>query len=166
MRVQRVQHCCCVQVTATFWCTFHHDVKISLAWLGWGMGEGPPPFTLPSQAKLWCTLQLRGLIHSPYFSSTPICTLWVGLPVYKVHCRCLSLSMTRPLTKFFSSLRPTYQGSHDFGPIHTQCKWRKFSPVRTTWTRMHKPHKRHLCGIYLHRGSIPIVMIVKYCEFF
>ncbi len=31
---------------------------------------------LPSQAKLWRTLQLRGQIHSPYFSSAPICTLW------------------------------------------------------------------------------------------
>ncbi len=27
------------------------------------------------RAKLWHTLCLRGEIHSPYFSSTPICTL-------------------------------------------------------------------------------------------
>jgi hypothetical protein len=30
----------------------------------------------PSRAKIWSTLQLRGQIHSPYFSFTPICTLW------------------------------------------------------------------------------------------
>jgi hypothetical protein len=31
---------------------------------------------LSSQTKLQCTLQLRGLIYSPYFCSTPICTQW------------------------------------------------------------------------------------------
>ncbi len=39
----------------------------------------PPPLTtvyLPSRAKLWCTLQLRGQIHSSYFYSTPMSTLW------------------------------------------------------------------------------------------
>ncbi len=30
---------------------------------------------LPSRTKLWCTLQLRRQICSPYFYSTPICTL-------------------------------------------------------------------------------------------
>ncbi len=30
---------------------------------------------LPSRAKLRCTIQLRGQIYSPYFSSTPLCTL-------------------------------------------------------------------------------------------
>ncbi len=34
-------------------------------------GEG-----LQSRAKLRCTLQLRGQMHSPYYSSTPIFTLW------------------------------------------------------------------------------------------
>ncbi len=31
---------------------------------------------LPSRAKLRCTIQLRGQICSPYFSSNPLCTLW------------------------------------------------------------------------------------------
>jgi len=37
---------------------------------------------VPSRAKLWCTLQLRGQIHSSYFSSKflPLwCRLWVSL---------------------------------------------------------------------------------------
>jgi hypothetical protein len=52
--------------------TFHHDGKIS-------PGALPPSFTLStSRAKLWCTLQLRGQIHPPYFSSTPIRTLWLS----------------------------------------------------------------------------------------
>jgi len=39
----------------------------------------PLPLYLPSRRKLWtlwCTLQLRGRMHSPYFYSTPIFTLW------------------------------------------------------------------------------------------
>jgi hypothetical protein len=41
-----------------------------------GEGGGAPlSLYLPSRAKLWGTLQLRGQIHSPYFSSTPTCTL-------------------------------------------------------------------------------------------
>jgi hypothetical protein len=38
----------------------------------------PLSLYLPSQAKLWCTLQRRGQIHSSYFCSTLICTLWVS----------------------------------------------------------------------------------------
>ncbi len=36
------------------------------------VGGTRPPLSLylPSQAKLWCTLQLRGQKHSSYFSST------------------------------------------------------------------------------------------------
>ncbi len=30
-------------------------------------------------SQLWCTLQLKGHKRSPYFSSTPICTLWFSL---------------------------------------------------------------------------------------
>jgi hypothetical protein len=44
---------------------------------GRGVARLPLSFYLPSRTKLWCTLQLRGEIHSLYFSSTPICTLWV-----------------------------------------------------------------------------------------
>jgi hypothetical protein len=60
---------------ATFWCTFHHDGKISPAWWGWSV-HAPFSLYLPSRVKFWCTLQLRWQIHCPCFSSTPICTLW------------------------------------------------------------------------------------------
>ncbi len=69
---------------AIFWRSFHHDNKISPAW--WGLGCTPSPFIyLPSWAKLWCMLQLRGQIHSTYFSSTPTSTLWYTLPVRVKH---------------------------------------------------------------------------------
>ncbi len=57
--------------------TFHRDGKISPAWCGRGGGVHALPLSLclPSRAKLWCTLQLRGQIRSPYF--TRICTLHV-----------------------------------------------------------------------------------------
>ncbi len=47
-------------------------------------GEGGcvrPPLSLylPSRTKLWCTLMLRGQVHSSYFYSTPICTLWSSI---------------------------------------------------------------------------------------
>ncbi len=49
-------------------------------------GARPPPFTLfPSQTKLWCTLQLRGHIHSslfllyPYMYSEVRSTLTISL---------------------------------------------------------------------------------------
>ncbi len=64
---------------ATFWRTFHHEGKISPAWRGWEMHAQPLSLYLPPRAKLWCTLQLRGQIHSPYFSSTPIYILWCTL---------------------------------------------------------------------------------------
>ncbi len=38
----------------------------------------PGELNLPSRTKLWCTLQLRGQIHPPYFYSTPICTVLYG----------------------------------------------------------------------------------------
>ncbi len=68
--------------SATFWRTFHHDGKISPAWGGWAWVRVDTAYPLSlhllSRTKLWCTLQLKGqvLVHSPYFYSTPICTLW------------------------------------------------------------------------------------------
>ncbi len=32
--------------------------------------------------KLWCTLQLRGQIQSPYFYYIPVCILWDRKPNY------------------------------------------------------------------------------------
>ncbi len=51
--------------------------KPTQPWWRWG-GARPPSFPkyLPSRTKLWCALQLRGQIHSPYFCSTPTCTLY------------------------------------------------------------------------------------------
>jgi hypothetical protein len=65
---------------ATFWRrTFHHDGKISPAVrMGGGVYAHPLSLFLPSRTKLWSTLQLRGQIHSLYFYSTLICTLWLG----------------------------------------------------------------------------------------
>jgi hypothetical protein len=65
-----------------YWRTFHHDGKISPAWWRWGVHALPHSLYLPSQAMLWCTLQLRENMHYPYvyFSSTPICTLCLYLP--------------------------------------------------------------------------------------
>jgi hypothetical protein len=40
----------------------------------------PLSLYLTSRTKLDCTLQLGAQIHSTYFSSTPICALWVGCP--------------------------------------------------------------------------------------
>jgi hypothetical protein len=45
-------------------------------------GAGPPPsLYLPSRTKLQCTLQLRGQIHSSYFTSTPyiLCAVSIHL---------------------------------------------------------------------------------------
>ncbi len=40
-------------------------------------GERLPPYTLSTiMYKVLCTLQMRGQIHSTYFCSNPICTLW------------------------------------------------------------------------------------------
>jgi hypothetical protein len=49
--------------------------KLAHAGEGGGMHFHPLSVYLPSLTKLWCTLQLRGQIHSPDFYSTPICTL-------------------------------------------------------------------------------------------
>ncbi len=54
---------------ATFWSTFIHDGKFSPG-KGGGVHALPLSLYLPSRAKLWRTLQLRGHIHSSYFSST------------------------------------------------------------------------------------------------
>ncbi len=59
---------------ATFWRIVHHDGKISPAWWGWGV-HAPTSFHyiyhhVQSCGVVWCTLQLRGQIHSPYFNYT------------------------------------------------------------------------------------------------
>ncbi len=52
--------------------------KFARAGEGGGGGSNAYPFSLylPSRTKLWCTLQLRGQINSPYLYSTLICTLY------------------------------------------------------------------------------------------
>ncbi len=44
-----------------------------------GVHAHPLSLYLPSRTELWCTLQLRGQIHFPYFYSTPLCTLQLFL---------------------------------------------------------------------------------------
>ncbi len=51
--------------------------KLTQAGEGGGVHAHPLSLYLPSRTKLWCTLHLRGQIHSPYFYSTPTCTLWL-----------------------------------------------------------------------------------------
>ncbi len=48
------------QAMSTFWRTFHHDGKFRPARFWAGVHALPFSLYLPSQAKLWCTLQLRG----------------------------------------------------------------------------------------------------------
>jgi hypothetical protein len=60
---------------ATFWRTFHQPRLVSVG------GARPPSFALSTvtyKDELHM-LQLKGQIHSPYFSSTPICNLWPKL---------------------------------------------------------------------------------------
>ncbi len=61
-----------------------------------GEGGGATLPLSPSQARLRCTLQLRGQIHSHYLSSTPICTLWTQHPIFlyvTAHFLCQSRQM-------------------------------------------------------------------------
>ncbi len=46
-----------------------------LVGVGGALQALPLSLCLPSQAKLWCTLQLRGQIHSPYNSPLPLYVL-------------------------------------------------------------------------------------------
>ncbi len=50
--------------------------KWALTGEGGGCTLTPLSFYLVSRTKLQCALHLRGQIHSPYFISTPISTLW------------------------------------------------------------------------------------------
>ncbi len=54
--------------------------KLKPGWWGWRVHAHSFPLYLPSRKKLKCTLQVLGQIHSPYFSSTPRCTLWSTKP--------------------------------------------------------------------------------------
>jgi hypothetical protein len=64
-------------VLSTFWRAFHHDGKINPGWCGWGVHAHPLLLYLKSRTKLQCMLQLSRQIHSTYFYSTSICTLWL-----------------------------------------------------------------------------------------
>jgi hypothetical protein len=59
----------------------HSFMMEKLAQAGEGGGCTPIllPSILPSRTNLQCMLQLRGQIHSPYFISTPMCSV----PAYK-----------------------------------------------------------------------------------
>ncbi len=73
-------YCCYIQnhrrkstnrlAMVTFWSTFQHDGKFSPTWWGLGVHALPLSVCLPSLAKLWCKLHLKGQIHSSFFSST------------------------------------------------------------------------------------------------
>jgi hypothetical protein len=63
---------------ATFYGTFHNEGKSAQAGEGGG-SRRPPLFTISTitYKVVLYMLQLRGQINFPYFSSTPIRTLWV-----------------------------------------------------------------------------------------
>ncbi len=74
----------------------HFIMMVKSAQPGVG-GRCTPPllFYPPSRAKLWCALHLIGEMHSPYFSSTPICTLWYWTLycnlLMRIYYRCCSI---------------------------------------------------------------------------
>jgi hypothetical protein len=51
--------------------------KLAQAGEGDGVHAHPIALYLPSWDKLWYTHLLRRQIQSPYFHSTPVCTLWI-----------------------------------------------------------------------------------------
>ncbi len=61
-------------------------------------GAGPPSFTLSTiTSKVVVYIQLKGQIHSPYFFSTPICTLCLCLTCVTRIFLCV---LARPLNFF------------------------------------------------------------------
>ncbi len=92
--------------TATFWRTFHCDGKIGAGDSG-GVYALPLSLYLPSPAKLWCTLQLRGQPHPPYFSPLHqhvLCGVhWEIRGFSRAKCYCVTPNMAEPkkLTKTF-----------------------------------------------------------------
>ncbi len=68
---------------ASFWRTFHHDGKIRPGWWGWRVHDHHLSLYLPLCTKLFVVSAL-GQIHSPYFSSSPVCTLcsWKSRTLY------------------------------------------------------------------------------------
>jgi hypothetical protein len=64
--------------TANFCRTFHHDGKLILGWWRGGVARPPSPFIISTTTYkvVMDAPDERAGIHFPYFSSTPICTLW------------------------------------------------------------------------------------------
>ncbi len=79
------EHCCSHRVHTEWQWSFSgvHCIMMAKsaqpAWWGRGVHAHLLSLYLPSRTMLWCMLQLRGQIHSPYLYSTPICTLWLEL---------------------------------------------------------------------------------------
>ncbi len=53
--------------------------KSAQAGEGGGVHAHPLPLYLQLRTNFLCTHQLRGPIHSPYFYSSPLCTLWLAV---------------------------------------------------------------------------------------
>ncbi len=84
-------------------------------------GACPPLFTLSTITSigLWCTLQLRGQIRSPYFISTPICAPWEEFILY----------FWTLLGYFWTPFTPEYD-VHAYGAISTVFFWpHETSPI-------------------------------------
>ncbi len=63
--------------------------------LKWGGTRPPLSLYLPSRAKLWCTLQLRGQKHSSYFSSTLFSSVGAGPREWNRRCALFLLNFLR-----------------------------------------------------------------------
>jgi hypothetical protein len=110
--------------------------------------------TAPFHYVLWCTLQLIGQIHTPYFSSTPICTLWFSAllksPTYYPLFR-LQLSVFLPiLIPLFASSRGWFE-FEDFKLIKSFLSEALFlitvpvdNNVRTKW-KFTENAQTHIC---------------------
>ncbi len=87
----------------TFWRTFHHGDKISPAWWGWGMYALLLSPCLPSQTKLWSTLQMRGHFSSTLFSTI----LWLNSKLFTVYGHSSEPTPFFSITTLFGSSRST-----------------------------------------------------------
>ncbi len=89
--------------TATFWRAFRHDNKISPAW--WAGACTPSPFHSIYHHQQSCGVRSSWegrYMYSPYFSCTPICTLWTLLYVILCPFFCL---LSAHIIFFYTCLR-------------------------------------------------------------
>ncbi len=67
---------------AFFWRAFHNDGKISPPWWGWGVHALPLSLYLQhgQSCGVRSSCESRYIVQCHYFSTTPMCTLWLRTP--------------------------------------------------------------------------------------